>query len=93
MPSKRKKTLEVWFTKPLKFTILEILEERGGRVSLSDLVETLKELYNNISINQINRVLLSLEIEGMVHVEVVSSKERIIEKISWESSYLPITED
>ncbi|MGQ4891092.1 MAG: hypothetical protein ACP6IP_01250 [Candidatus Njordarchaeia archaeon] len=92
MPSRRR-SLEVWFAKPLKFTIMKLLEERGDRISLSDLLKELKEIYENISLNQINRALLSLEIEGFVHVEVVGPKERIIEKISWEGAYLPVTED
>ena len=89
----RRKKLEVWFAKPLKFVIIELIEKSHGRISLSDLMEKLKEIYNNISINQVNRALMSLEIEGIVHVEAVSPKERIIEKITKEGAYLPVTED
>ena len=92
MPSKRR-SLEVWFAKPLKFAIMKMLEESGDRIALSDLIKKLKDIYENISLNQINRTLLSLEIEGFIHVEVVGPKERIIEKISWEGAYLPVTED
>jgi len=93
MPGKRKKTLEIWFAKPLKFVILQILEDHGGRISLTDLIDELTTIYENISLNQINRALMTLEIEGAVHVEVVGPKERIIEKVSKEWRYLPITED
>ena len=92
MASRRKK-LEVWFAKPLKFVIIELINLAQGRISFTELMEQLKKIYDNISINQVNRTLMALEIEGIIHVEVVSPKERIIEKITREGAYLPVTED
>ncbi len=93
MASKRRKGLDVWFARPLKFTIIDLLDKHRGRISLSELIKELEEIYVNISISQINRALMNLEIEGIIHVEAVSPKEMIIEKIPKERLYLPITED
>mgnify|MGYP000365479438 CR=1 FL=1 len=89
----RKKGVYVWFAKPLRIAILEILEKRGGRVSETELKEELKKLYGEASSSVINRVLMQLEIDGLIHVEAVSPKERIIEKMAREKKYLTVGED
>ena len=88
----RRRGISVWFAKPIKLAVLEILEEVGGRISESELRERIKNIYGEASTSIINRVLMSLEIDGLVHVAPVGIKERIIERTEGKA-YLVVGED
>jgi len=85
--------IAIWFAKPLRIAILEILEKHYGRVSESVLKEELKKIYGEISSIALNRALMQLEINGLIHVEVGMPKERIIERITKERRYFSVGED
>lgn len=89
----RRSGIYVWFAKPIRLAILEILEKSGGRVSENELKSELKKIYGEASSTVINRILMQLEIDGLIHVDSINPRERIIEKMSKEKKYLSVGED
>ena len=83
----------VWFAKPLRIAILELLERYQGRIAESKLRKELEKIYGEVSSTVLNRVLMQLEIDGLIHVEAVSSKERIIEIMTKDRRYFSVGED
>lgn len=77
----------------MRLAILEILEEQGGRISENELKRELRKIYGEAPSTVINRILMQLEIDGLIHVESVSPRERIIERISRDRYYLSVGED
>ena len=89
----RRSGIYVWFAKPIRLAILEILEREGGRISEKELKRELKEIYGEASSTVINRILMQLEIDGLIHVDSINPRERIIERMSREKKYLSVGED
>ncbi|MHA1616066.1 MAG: hypothetical protein ACTSX9_02015 [Candidatus Njordarchaeales archaeon] len=88
-----RKGISVWFAKPIKIAILEILEKHHGRITESTLRDELKKIYGEVSSTVLNRALMQLEIDGLIHVEVGAPKERVIEKLTRERRYFSVGED
>lgn len=83
----------VWFAKPIRLAILEILESKGDRISEKELKNELKRIYGEASSTVINRILMQLEIDGLIHVDSMNPRERIIERMNRERKYLSVGED
>lgn len=75
------------------FLVLQILEERGGRISDNELLLEIKRRGEDISRSELNKILMTLEVYGLIYVESVSLKEKIIERIEEERRYLSVGED
>lgn len=75
------------------FIVLQILEERGGRISDNELLLEIKRRGMDISRSELNKILMTLEVYGLIYVEPVSLKEKIIERIEEERRYLSVGED
>jgi len=84
---------DTWRWKPLMFLVLQILEERGGRISDNELLLEIKRRGEDISRSELNKILMTLEVYGLIYVESVSLKEKIIERIEEERRYLSVGED
>lgn len=84
--------ISVWFAKPIRLAILELLEEKG-RVSESELKKELKKIYGEAPSTVINQILMQLEIDGLIHVDSINPRERIIERLTAEKRYLSVGED
>lgn len=82
-----------WKIMPLKSCILAILEKRGGVMLENDLEAPLKEMYGDYSDSELNRALMSLENQGLIHVSWVSKTKRRIQRIRDEMSFLGVGED
>ncbi len=89
----RRSGIYVWFAKPIRLAILEVLEKKGGRVSEKELKMELKKIYGEASSTVINRILMQLEIDGLIHVDSINPRERIIVRMSKEKKYLSVGED
>ena len=80
---------------PLRSAIIEILRDRDGEMLDSDLHTALKSRYGGVSFsdNEINRNLISLETQGLIHVSVLSKNRRRIKKIEDVDAYMGVDED
>jgi len=84
--------LPTWRETPLRQELLDVLQERRGAMRENDLVRVLTSRNKEISEADINATLLSLEIEGKIHVEYMSKNERKIEILE-KAELLQIGED
>ncbi|MHA2357234.1 MAG: hypothetical protein ACXABK_00510 [Candidatus Heimdallarchaeaceae archaeon] len=84
---------EMWKVTPLKSCILAILEKRGGVLLESDLETPLKDMYGDYSESELNKALMTLENQGLVHVSWISKKRRRIQRMTKEMGFLAVGED
>ncbi|NIV68270.1 hypothetical protein GWN43_05420 [Candidatus Bathyarchaeota archaeon] len=57
--------------------IVEILEDKGALTD-EELLDSLRESYEDVAFGELNTVLLRLEIEGKIHVSsAVRGKRRV----------------
>ncbi|MHA2089286.1 MAG: hypothetical protein ACW98K_00380 [Candidatus Kariarchaeaceae archaeon] len=82
---------------PLRSTIIEILRDKDGLMLDSDLGVALKSRYGDkiFSESEINKALLTLETQGIIHVQFITKNKRRIKKIDSDdnSIYLGVEED
>ncbi len=82
---------------PLRSTIIEILRDKDGLMLDSDLGVALKSRYGDkvFSESEINKALLTLETQGIIHVQFITKNKRRIKQIDSDdnSIYLGVEED
>ena len=83
----------MWKVTPLKSCILSILEKRGGVLLESDLENPLRDMYGDYSESELNKALLTLENQGLVHVSWISKTRRRIQKMTNDMGFLAVGED
>jgi DNA-binding PadR family transcriptional regulator len=68
-----------WRGHPLKTVVVEVLKRKGA-LSDDDLLSSLKETgFEDVSFGQLNKVLLRLEVEGIVYVSSLARGKRRVE--------------
>ncbi|MHA1304647.1 MAG: hypothetical protein ACTSQE_02865 [Candidatus Heimdallarchaeaceae archaeon] len=82
-----------WRVTPLKSCILAILEKRGGVIIENELENPLRELYGEYSETELNKALLSLETNGLIHVSWISKTRRRIQTLTNDMGFLAVGED
>ena len=81
---------------PLRSAIIEILRDRNGEMLDSDLKVALKSRYGGkeFADHEINKSLIALETQGIVHVQVLTKyKKKILALDQKDSAYLGVEED
>lgn len=86
------KFLTTWRETPLRQEVIDVLQERRGTMGENDLIRVLTSRNKEISGADINTTLLSLEIEGKIHVEYMGKNERKIEILE-KAELLQVGED
>ena len=82
-----------WEKVPLRNQILLVLKRRQGVMLDEELYTILKKGNPEISYPQLNRVLMDLEIKGLVHVSQITKSKRKIELIREGEEFLAVGED
>ncbi|MHA2054888.1 MAG: hypothetical protein ACW99F_14975 [Candidatus Hodarchaeales archaeon] len=82
-----------WRPFPLTFSIMNIVERREGIILEDDLVRLLESDVGNISERELNRALMKLEIEGLIHVQSIKKNQRVIKRIKKGNRFLTVGED
>ncbi|MGC8936762.1 MAG: hypothetical protein ACP5KV_05290 [Candidatus Methanomethylicaceae archaeon] len=57
-----------WRAEPLDLIILDLVRKRDGSVRDEELLEMLRTMINDISLGELNRALMRLELRGKVNV-------------------------
>jgi hypothetical protein len=81
---------------PLRSAIIEILRDKDGVMLDGDLLNALKSRYGSsvvFSDGEINKALLALETQGLIHVQMITKNKRRIKKIDSQMTYLGVEED
>ncbi|MBS7249066.1 MAG: hypothetical protein KIH08_00515 [Candidatus Freyarchaeota archaeon] len=83
----------LWKSIPLKNMIIAILNKRQGIILDDELMASLEKENMPVSDTELNDVLMSLEIEGIVHVSRITKTKRRVELIKPGQEFLAIGED
>ena len=83
----------MWKVTPLKSCILTILEKRGGVLLEGDLENPLRDMYGDFSESELNKALMTLENQGLIHVSWISKTRRRIHKMTKDMGFLAVGED
>jgi Fe2+ or Zn2+ uptake regulation protein len=68
-----------WPVFPLHTCIFEILLKKGGALTETELYQALRKSYGDLSFRELNKTLMSLEIEGMIYVFRLTKNIRRVE--------------
>ena len=68
-----------WDVYPLRIALLEVLTKKQGVSTDVELYDLLKKSYDDLNYKGINRVLMKLEVEGMIHVSSLTKTKRRVE--------------
>lgn len=67
-----------WDAQPLYTSIVEALLKRGGEVTDTELYKALKRAHKDLSFREVNKALMRLEVDGVLHVfNLMKNKRRI----------------
>lgn len=70
-------SVKTWLSRPLCAAVVELLSRRGA-LSDVELLDLLKNEFEGVGFRDLNRVLLCLEVKGMVYVSsMVRGKRRV----------------
>lgn len=72
----------MWRVQPLYITILEILEKKNS-ITDAELLEMLKNTlsYREIGFSELNKVLMKMEIAGLISVSPLTKGKRLVQLI------------
>jgi len=73
--------------------VLSILKKRQGIIIDKELYAMLQKMFNDFSESKLNRILMQLEIEGLIHVSQISKTKRSVELIKPGQEFLAVSED
>ena len=76
---------KLWGPRPIQNVVVEILQKKGAMTD-DDLVNELRESYGDVSFREVNRILMKLEIQGVVRVSRLLKKKRRVELVTASST-------
>ncbi len=85
-------TKNMWNAIPLRNLILNAVSKRQGVILDTDLVTLVQRADKNASLDRINKELMRLEIEGIIHVSQITKTKRRVEIIK-DKQLVTIAED
>lgn len=71
---------KAWSPMPIHLSVVELLEKKGALTDVEVLKE-LKSLYGDMSLRELNMVLLRLEVSGVLRVSRLMKGKRRIELV------------
>ena len=69
----------MWDVYPLRIALMEALTKKQGVSTDVELYDVLKKTYDDLSYRALNRALMKLEVEGMIHVSSLTKTKRRVE--------------
>lgn len=82
-----------WNPLPLRNVILSVLAKHQGMILDNELVALIEKEYGEVSQSTLNKALMDLEINGIIHVSRITKTKRRIEAIKPGAEFLPVSED
>jgi Fe2+ or Zn2+ uptake regulation protein len=70
-----------WNSQPLHTAIMELLEKKRGAITDEELCKALQGSKNDLSVRTLNKTLMKLEINGLIHVFDLTKNKRRIELV------------
>jgi len=72
---------KVWHVHSVNSKILEILQRKGA-VKDTELYEMLKESFGELGIGEFNKILMSMEVQGLIIVSSLTRGKRRVELVN-----------
>lgn len=72
---------KLWCSSLLYVTLVEILQKKQGSITDAELHKALKEYYDDLNFSTLNKMLMKLEIKGIIHVFNLTKNKRGVELI------------
>ena len=72
--------LKTWNPQPLHTFIIEILNKKGTLTD-DELFDLVKASYASVGFGQLNKTLMRMEIQGKIHVSLLTKGKRRVELI------------
>lgn len=82
-----------WDLVPLKNAILNAIAKRQGILLDNELFTMLQKDFKDLSYTKLNKALMALEIEGVLHVSQITKTKRRIEVMKEGQGFLLVGED
>ncbi len=73
-------SIRTWKPYPLHMIIIEMLESKGSMADI-ELFNAVKEKYDDVGFRAFNQTLMTMEIEGKIHVSSLTRGKRRVELI------------
>ena len=70
---------KLWDVQPLHTVLVEALVKRGGNSTDTELLGDLKKSYGEISLRELNKTLMRLEVDGVIHVSSLTKNMKRVE--------------
>ena len=71
-------SIKTWKPYPLYTMIMEILKRKGSLTDV-ELYDVLKESYDSLGFETVNKTLMRMEIEGKIYVSAATKGKRRVE--------------
>lgn len=72
---------KIWGPRPVHLAVVEILEKKNALTDI-DLLHDVKDNFGEISMRELNRILMKLEISGIVRVSRLMKGKRRVELVT-----------
>ena len=72
---------KIWGPRPVHLAVVEILEKKNALTDI-DLLHDVKDNFGEISLRELNRILMKLEISGIVRVSRLMKGKRRVELVT-----------
>ena len=72
---------KIWRVRPLYTVIVEFLRGKRGAIIDTELFKALKKNDEDLSFRALNKTLMKLEIEGLIHVSSLTKNKRHVELV------------
>nr|MDO8132729.1 hypothetical protein [Candidatus Njordarchaeum guaymaensis] len=82
-----------WNPLPLRNVILSVLAKHQGMILDNELIALIEKEYGEVSPSTLNKALMDLEINGIIHVSRITKTKRRIEAIKPGAEFLAVSED
>jgi len=71
----------IWGPRPVHLAVVDILEKKNAMTDV-DLLHDIKDNFGEISLRELNRVLMKLEISGIIRVSRLMKGKRRVELVA-----------
>ncbi|WEU39685.1 MAG: hypothetical protein OdinLCB4_004145 [Candidatus Odinarchaeum yellowstonii] len=82
-----------WESSVSKNTLLSIIAKHQGVILDDELYTILKKDYPDLSYKELNRMLMELEIQGLIYVSQITKSKRRVELVKEGQEFLGVGED
>jgi Fe2+ or Zn2+ uptake regulation protein len=77
---------KTWKSRPLDLTIVEVLEKKGPMTD-AELLDLLRETYQDLGFGMLNQTLLKMEVLGKVYVSSLTKGKRRVELVKRKEAF------